>query len=192
MRLPAQRSMPRRSAKQFEHMPRFVTEDARQPHSASGACDVRGRQPARLLLLHRVTGSERGGGLRSSFPQQTSLRSRGSCSGPAGKLDLDRPLMTYLPGPYRHVQNPFAPGVSDVVTDPRFGRITARMVLSHTSGLPNWSRHQPLALSSEPGTTWSYSGEGYVFLQQVVETIAGQDLQRRRSRGRVCPARHGA
>ena len=94
-----------------------------------------------------------------------------------GKLDLDRSLASYLPGPYRHLQNPFAQGASDTVTDPRFGRVTARMVLSHTSGLPNWSRHGPLTLLSDPGQKWSYSGEGYIYLQRVVETITGEDLQ---------------
>jgi CubicO group peptidase (beta-lactamase class C family) len=94
-----------------------------------------------------------------------------------GKLDLDRPLASYLPGPYRHQQNPFTQGPSDTVTDPRFLRVTARMVLSHTSGLPNWSHHQPLTFIADPGQKWSYSGEGYVYLQRVVETLTGEDLQ---------------
>jgi CubicO group peptidase (beta-lactamase class C family) len=88
-----------------------------------------------------------------------------------GKLDLDRPLATYLPHPYEHQDNPFRPGATDFVSDPRFSKITARMVLSHTSGLPNWSHQGPLQLQSDPGTRWSYSGEGYVYLQAVVETI---------------------
>ncbi len=94
-----------------------------------------------------------------------------------GKLDLDRPLASYLSSPYRHQQNSFGQGASDIVTDPRFNRITGRMVLSHTSGLPNWSRHQPLTLLSDPGLKWSYSGEGYVYLQRVIETITGEPLQ---------------
>lgn len=94
-----------------------------------------------------------------------------------GKLDLDRPLANYLSGPYRHEQNPFGHGPSDIVTDSRLARVTARMVLSHTSGLPNWSRNQPLSFLNDPGQRWSYSGEGYVYLQHVVETITGEDLQ---------------
>jgi CubicO group peptidase (beta-lactamase class C family) len=94
-----------------------------------------------------------------------------------GKLDLDRPLSTYLSEPYQHQQNPFGPGIDDAVTDPRLFRVTTRMVLSHTSGLPNWSRHQPLTFLTDPGQKWSYSGEGYVYLQRVVETITGEDLQ---------------
>ena len=41
-----------------------------------------------------------------------------------GLLDLDTPLVEYLDTPY-------------ITDDPRAGLITARMVLSHTSGLPN-------------------------------------------------------
>ena len=85
-----------------------------------------------------------------------------------GKLDLDRPLSTYLSHAYEHQDNPFRPGATDAVSDPRFSKITARMVLSHTSGLPNWSHNGPLTLQSDPGTKWSYSGEGYVYLQAVV------------------------
>jgi len=72
---------------------------------------------------------------------------------------------------------PFGQGAADTVTDPRFARITGRMVLSHTSGLPNWSRRQPLTLLADPGSKWSYSGEGYVYLQRVIETITGEPLQ---------------
>ena len=45
-----------------------------------------------------------------------------------GKLDLDTPLVKYLPGRY------------DVGDDPRLDQITARHVLSHTTGFPNWLR----------------------------------------------------
>jgi CubicO group peptidase (beta-lactamase class C family) len=89
------------------------------------------------------------------------------------RLDLDKPLAEYLDRPYEHHQNPFGQGTTDPVSDPRFAKITARMVLSHTSGLPNWSHHGPLSFLSDPGEKWSYSGEGYVYLQRVVEAITG-------------------
>jgi CubicO group peptidase (beta-lactamase class C family) len=44
-------------------------------------------------------------------------------------------------------------------------------------GLPNWARREPLALHAEPGEKWSYSSEGYVYLQRVVEHILGQPLE---------------
>ena len=49
------------------------------------------------------------------------------------------------------------------------------MVLSHTSGLPNWSS-DPLAFDFEPGTGWQYSGEGFMLLQRVVEEITSEKL----------------
>lgn len=83
-------------------------------------------------------------------------------------------MAEYLDGPYEHQQNPFDQGVADVTTDPRFAKITARMVLSHMSGLPNWAHHGALTFLNDPGEKWSYSGEGYVYLQHVVEAITSQ------------------
>jgi CubicO group peptidase (beta-lactamase class C family) len=83
----------------------------------------------------------------------------------SGKLDLDRPLKAYVPD---HTPD-----------DPRGNRITARHVLSHSSGLPNWrdSNDQPLIPSFEPGSRFRYSGEGYYYLQRVVEHITGTGVQ---------------
>jgi len=82
----------------------------------------------------------------------------------SGKLDLDTPLTRYLPGAY-------------VEMDERLNRITARRVLSHTTGFPNWRpRGQPLKIHFTPGERFSYSGEGFVYLQKVVEKLSGQPL----------------
>lgn len=75
-----------------------------------------------------------------------------------GRLDLDRPLDDYLAEPY-------------LASDERVGSITARMVLSHTTGFPNWRQDGPLFLRWSPGTRWGYSGEGYAYLQRVVERV---------------------
>jgi len=91
------------------------------------------------------------------------------------KLELDVPVMQYLPQGYRHQFDPLQTGASDLVTDPRLQAITVRMVLNHTSGLPNWARG-PLNFESIPGTKWHYSGEGYVLLQRAVEAVTGQPL----------------
>jgi CubicO group peptidase (beta-lactamase class C family) len=86
-------------------------------------------------------------------------------------LDLDRPLSGYRPP-----DEPYERG------DPRLERITARMVLSHTTGFPNWRPDnwsddpKPLKIRFEPGTKFRYSGEGYVYLQRVVEQITGETL----------------
>jgi len=72
---------------------------------------------------------------------------------------LDRPLDDYLPAPYLE-------GNEEPST------ITARHVLCHTSGLPNWrKKNQPLRPQHAPSERFSYSGEGYVCLQKTVSAI---------------------
>ena len=81
-----------------------------------------------------------------------------------GNLDLDTPLCDYLPEPL-------------LVDEPRLPLITARRVLSHTTGLPNWSSEAtPLALRFTPAERFSYSGEGYMYLQRVIERLTAQPL----------------
>ncbi len=55
--------------------------------------------------------------------------------------------------------------------------ITARHVLSHTSGLGNWEKPAADRAGFEPGTSWHYSGEGYAYLQAVVEQRVGSSLE---------------
>jgi CubicO group peptidase (beta-lactamase class C family) len=59
--------------------------------------------------------------------------------------------------------------------DSRFDLITARHLLSHSSGIvPDWrSASEPLRMASAPGEKWSYSGEGYYYLQSVVTELTG-------------------
>lgn len=80
-----------------------------------------------------------------------------------GKLDLDAPLSRYLPKPY-------------IDGDPRLDKITARYVLSHRTGFPNWRNDPTLTIQFTPGDRFSYSGEGFVYLQKVVEQITGEPL----------------
>jgi CubicO group peptidase (beta-lactamase class C family) len=83
-----------------------------------------------------------------------------------GVLELDRPLTAYLPTPI----------VSD---DPLLDQITTRMVLCHLTGWPNWREDgQPLVRQAGPGAQFGYSGEGFGYLQQVVEQVSGQPLDR--------------
>ena len=92
-----------------------------------------------------------------------------------GQLDLDRPVYQYLPKPL-----PEYPEYVDLKDDPRYRRITARMLLSHTTGFPNWRAFEDdhrLHIHFEPGTRFAYSGEGINLLQLVVETITKKDLE---------------
>lgn len=86
-----------------------------------------------------------------------------------GLLDLDRPLCAYLPG-------------EGLPAQAEYRLITARMVLSHTSGLPNWrkdgeEREGPVTVAFKPGSRFLYSGEGMFLLQRVVERIADEPLE---------------
>ncbi len=80
-----------------------------------------------------------------------------------GELDLDRPLVEYGAAPY-------------LEGDRRIDVVTARLVLSHQTGLPNWRRDRELAFSFDPGERFGYSGEAYVYLQRVVEYLTGETL----------------
>jgi len=83
-----------------------------------------------------------------------------------GVIDLDRPLALYHRPPY-------------LPPDARLDRVTARHVLTHTSGLRNWATEgdaesfRPLL---EPGRGVVYSGEGFLWLQLVVEKLMGKGL----------------
>jgi CubicO group peptidase (beta-lactamase class C family) len=91
-----------------------------------------------------------------------------------GILNLDRPLYQYLSRPI-----PEYPDYADLTAEPHYRAITARMALSHTTGFPNWrwqTKEKQLAILFEPGTRFGYSGEGYRYLQFVVETITRTGL----------------
>ena len=148
------------------------------PGAVVGVVDANG-------VARVVTGGTRGDG-RGSVHDDTvfaaaSLTKPVFASGvmalvDAGQLDLDRPLSDYT-----------AP---DVAGDDRAASITARMVLSHTTGFPNWRQDGPLFLRWSPGTRWGYSGEGYAYLHQVVEHLARTQPRSVPGRCRARAARH--
>lgn len=88
-----------------------------------------------------------------------------------GKFNLDTPLYTLLP-------------FENYSEDDRYKKITGRMVLNHTSGMPNWAFGGPGGWKSgakgkllfEPGSKFSYSGEAFEYLSRVIEKITQKNL----------------
>lgn len=98
-----------------------------------------------------------------------------------GEIALDAPLTRYLP---------------DYPSDPG-DRITVSELLSHTSGIPNYTDHpeinfkreQPMTpvelidffkgrpLLFEPGTQFSYSNSNFVLLGEIIEAVSGQSYE---------------
>jgi CubicO group peptidase (beta-lactamase class C family) len=89
-----------------------------------------------------------------------------------GEIDLDEPLTSYADAG-RFENSEFA------------SRLTARVVLSHKSGLPNWtlspsSSEWPsskITFKFRPDSAFTYSGEAYAYLQRAVENIRGMGLE---------------
>lgn len=83
-----------------------------------------------------------------------------------GMMDLDRPLVEYRRLDY-------------LADHPWIELITARDVLRHSTGLPNWRKSpatEKLVPMVRPGTRIDYSGEAIFWLQLVMEKITGQSL----------------
>lgn len=91
-----------------------------------------------------------------------------------GILDLDLPIQQYLPKPLPEYEK-----YADLQGDDRYKKLTLRILLSHTSGFPNWRWFEDdhkLKIHFEPGTRYAYSGEGFQLAQLVVETVTGKSL----------------
>ena len=94
-----------------------------------------------------------------------------------GTLDLDvplagyleRPLVTYGEGePHLAKYGPYR----DLAGDERWRAITARMALTHSTGFHNFWFIEPdrkLRIHFDPGSRYSYSGEGFSLLQFAIE-----------------------
>lgn len=83
-----------------------------------------------------------------------------------GVIDLDAPLVRYRRMDY-------------LADHPWVDLVTARDVLRHSTGMPNWRKdpaHEKLAPAVKPGTRIDYSGEAMFWLQLVVEKLTGESL----------------
>lgn len=98
------------------------------------------------------------------------------------KIELDKPLHEYLNKPISDF-----PDWAALANDETWRLITARMCLSHTTGLPNsrWIDVRtgqedtlgPLKIYFKPGTRYAYSGEGLKLLQLAEEQITGKNIE---------------
>jgi D-alanyl-D-alanine carboxypeptidase len=150
-----------------------VTDGRQRFTASSGTAELNTTKPVPENGRFRV------GSITKTFVSTVTLQLAGE-----GKVDLDAPVVRYLPG----------------LID---GRITVRQVLQHTSGLFNytnalplnpdefeqiryksWSPQELLALSTskpldfEPGTQWSYSNTNYVVAGLLVEKITGRPYEK--------------
>jgi CubicO group peptidase (beta-lactamase class C family) len=83
--------------------------------------------------------------------------------------DLDKPLPDYGPDPVH--PDKYGP-YKDLAGDPRWKLITPRMALTHSTGFANFWFSEPdqkLRIHFDPGTKFSYSGEGLILLQFAIE-----------------------
>jgi CubicO group peptidase (beta-lactamase class C family) len=98
-----------------------------------------------------------------------------------GKIDLDEPLTTYLPG--------------FTMISPEYGDITVRMLLNHSSGLPggdmrNVASSEPYAgfaaqvmeglkyqrLKHIPGYMSVYCNDGFTMLENLITAVTGKSF----------------
>jgi len=93
-----------------------------------------------------------------------------------GIFELDKPVYTYLSKPIAAYDK-----WKDLDKEPDFKKITARMLLSHSSGLPVLRYFvgdgNTLTLVNKPGKAMYYSNEGMNLLGFIVEEHTGKDLQ---------------
>jgi CubicO group peptidase (beta-lactamase class C family) len=82
-------------------------------------------------------------------------------------ISLDEPI-------YKYVTH------ADLGSDPRFKKLTARLLLSHRAGLRNWPyeyENGRAAFIAEPGTSFSYSGMGVELAARYAESKLHQDFE---------------
>jgi CubicO group peptidase (beta-lactamase class C family) len=84
-----------------------------------------------------------------------------------GLLSLDEPIAGYVTDP-------------DLSGDPRFAKLTCRLLLSHRAGLLNWPyeyKDGHAAFIAEPGTRFRHSGMGVDLAAKYAEAKLGKDFE---------------
>lgn len=100
-----------------------------------------------------------------------------------GRIDLDTPIAQYLPRPlpeYDSADDARRYSTwGDLAGDGRWRAITPRMLLTHSAGFANFHSDEPdgkLRIHFDPGSRYSYSGDGLILLQFVLERGLGLDV----------------
>lgn len=100
-----------------------------------------------------------------------------------GAINLDTTIDQYLPRPLPDYKEPEVEALyarwSDLYGDERWRRLTPRILLTHSSGFANFGFLEPdgrLRFHFDPGTRYSYSGDGIILLQFVLERGLGLDV----------------
>ncbi len=159
--------------KQSEYLDQFVKDQL-------AYFDIPGASLALIkggeLIYHQVYGVKN---KHSQEPvDQTTLFEAGSITKPVfafvvmrlveqGAINLDKPLYQYLE--FKAISH-----------DDRHKLITARHVLSHQTGFPNWAKRDEngqFDLLFTPGTQFGYSGEGFEYLKRVVEVVTQKKIE---------------
>ncbi|WP_162312584.1 serine hydrolase domain-containing protein [Pseudoxanthomonas yeongjuensis] len=148
--------------------------EAMREQAIPGAQLIHARQGAYQAYCHGVMSNESGKEVTGKTVFQAASLSKVVAAYitlrfvDQGKIDLDTPLWNYWQSP-RTRDNALAM------------KVTARMVLNHTTGLPNWQispsnpaiDDTPLVNEFAPGERFQYSGEGFYLLQNTLEHLAG-------------------
>lgn len=91
-----------------------------------------------------------------------------------GKVDLDRAFVELVP------DLPTVERWTDLAADPRWQRLTLRILLAHTSGFASYRGIEPdgkLHFHREPGARFGYSNDGINLAQVVLERAYGIDVR---------------
>ncbi|GII93347.1 serine hydrolase domain-containing protein [Sinosporangium siamense] len=151
-----------------------LTANGREQNLRAGVAKIDGDRPV------PESGNFRIGSVTKQFTATVLLQLAGE-----GKIALDEPVKTYLPGLL-----------------PKEDKITSRMILQHTAGIPNYTNmietggegylenqkrrftDQEIVdialakpLDFEPGTKFSYSNTGYVVAGMLIKAVTGNTWQ---------------